>query len=495
MKTIKITYLPFFFLMLLFTACSESFLEEEVYSNLAPSNFYKTEQDAIASVSAVYNNLQLFGNEFWDQGLAWTNMTMASTDVMYAQWFAEYENYTFNSAGYDFLVMWKQVYNTNNKANTVIARLPGIPMNDALKSRLIAETKFLRALNYFNAVRWWGDVPVILEEIKGFSDIKDVSRTPKAQVYDQLLLDLQDAIQVLPVSYTDASDAGRVTKGAAKALLGKVYLTRGWGGGPSPVNTADLQLAADEFESLMIAPYSYQLTDNLTDEWDYTKENNPALGYIFSAQYSKGLGFEGSWYAQNMQAMELESAWWGYSAPESWVQGTGGFEINWVDGWNPVPVDKRLSLLWEDYTSLWWYYWCKKWRYEKYLGWAEHPQNYPIIRYADILLMHSEALNELKATPDAEVVASINLVRIRAGVAPYDFTAWTKDTFREEIQNERNRELWGEGVTWFDYVRKGMLVSRMTASGTANVTEKFNLYPIPKLEIDNNPSLIQNTGW
>ncbi|MBE3085979.1 MAG: RagB/SusD family nutrient uptake outer membrane protein [Bacteroidetes bacterium] len=200
-------------------------------------------------------------------------------------------------------------------------------------------------------------------------------------------------------------------------------------------------------------------------------------------------------YAQNMQAMELESAWWGYSAPESWVQGSGGFEINWVDGWNPVPIDKRLDLLWENYTSLWWYYWCKKWRYEKYLGWAEHPQNYPIIRYADILLMHSEALNELKTAPDAEVVASINLVRNRAGVAEYNFADWTKATFREEIQNERNRELWGEGVTWFDYVRKGMLVSRMTAAGTTNVTDKFNLFPIPKLERENNPNLTQNTGW
>ena len=200
-------------------------------------------------------------------------------------------------------------------------------------------------------------------------------------------------------------------------------------------------------------------------------------------------------YAQNMQAMELESAWWGYSAPESWVQGSGGFEINWVDGWNPVPIDKRLDLLWENYTSLWWYYWCKKWRYEKYLGWAEHPQNYPIIRYADILLMHSEALNELKTAPDAEVVASINLVRNRAGVAEYNFADWTKATFREEIQNERNLELWGEGVTWFDYVRKGMLVSRMTAAGTTNVTDKFNLFPIPKLERENNPNLTQNTGW
>lgn len=494
MKTIKIAFYSFFFI-LLFASCSKDFLKEEVYSNLAPSNFYKSEQDAIAAVSAVYNNLQLFGNEFWNQGLAWTDMTMASTDVMFAQWSAEYENYTFNSGGGDFLVMWKHVYNTNNKANAVIGRLPDIPMNAALKTRLIAETKFLRAMNYFNAVRWWGDVPVILEETMGFSDIKNVTRTPKSQVYDQIIKDLQEAIQELPVSYTNGSDAGRATKGAAKAMLGKVYLTRGWGGGASSINTADLQLAVGEFEALMTAPYSYKLTDSLTDEWDYTKENKPEFGYIFSAQYSKGLGFEGSWYAQNMQAMELESAWWGYSAPESWVQGTGGFQMDWGSG-NPVPVDKRLKYLWEDYTQLWWYYWCKKWRYEKYLGWAEHPQNYPIIRYGDILLMHSEALNELKGSPDAEVIASINLIRKRAGVAEYNPADWTKVTFREEIQNERNRELWGEGVTWFDYVRKGMLVSRMTAAGTANVTDKFNLFPVPQLEIDNNSNLTpQNAGW
>ncbi len=484
MKTIKIFFFTFLFMWLL-SACSEDFLTEEVYSSLAPSNFYKTEKDAVASVSAVYNNIQLFGNEFWSQGNAWIIMTMGSTDVMHCFWSGSFENYTFNSSDGNLLSMWRHVYNTNNKANTAIGRLPGIAMDEALKSRLIAEAKFLRAFNYFNAVRWWGDVPLILEETKGFNDIKLVSRTPKADVYAQIIKDLQEAIPGLPVSYSASADKGRITKGAAKALLGKVYLTRGWNGGAASIITADLQLAVTEFKSLMTSPYTYNLTTNLADEWDYIKENNPALGYIFSAQYSQGQSFEGSWYAQAIQANELQSAWWGYGSPEKWVNGSGGFDkVN----------DKRLTTVWEAYKG--YYYWIKKWRYDKYTGWADHPQNYPYIRYADILLMHSEALNELNASPDAEVVASINLVRNRSGVAPYDPSSWTKDTFREEIQNERNRELWGEGVTWFDYVRKGMLINRMTAFGTANVTSKHNLYPLPQQELDNNPNLgPQNSGW
>ncbi|MCX6328117.1 MAG: RagB/SusD family nutrient uptake outer membrane protein [Bacteroidia bacterium] len=483
-------------LLLLATSCMKDFLEEEVFSNLAPSNFYQTEADALAAVSAVYNNFQFYGNEWWNAGNAYMCMTDASTDIMYTNWFAAFENYTYNSSTLEILQCWNWCWNTNNNANIAIGRLPGITMNEELKSRLIGEAKFLRALNYFNMVRFWGDVPYIDYEIKGFGDIHQVTRMPKADVYLKIIQDLQDAITVLPVSYNAAADAGRVTKGAAKAMLGKVYLTRGWGGGPANINTTDLQLAVDEFEELMTTPYTYALAADVRDVFDYTKENNPALGHIFSVQYSTGISSEGSWLAQNMQAYELENAWWGYPAPESWVQGSGGYEINWVGGWDPVPVDLRLMYLWENYN--WWYYWCKKWRYENYIGWADHPQNYTLLRYADVLLMHSEALNELKAAPDAEVVASINMVRTVAGVAVYNPGDWTKATFREEIQNERNRELWGEGHSWFDYTRKGMLVSRMVAAGVdpTLVTTKNNLYPIPQTEIESNPNLgPQNTGW
>jgi hypothetical protein len=204
-----------------------------------------------------------------------------------------------------------------------------------------------------------------------------------------------------------------------------------------------------------------------------------------------------------MQAMELEAAWWGYPAPESWIQGPNGYLHAWEQTGLPddstfyfIPKEDRLLYLWEDYNNMQWMHWCKKWQYESYQGWAEHPQNYTHLRFADVLLMHSEALNELKAAPDAEVVAGINRVRTRAGVPVYDPANWTKETFRDEIQNERNRELWGEGHAWFDYVRKGMLVERMQADGIAHINENFNLYPVPQREIENNPSLLpQNPGW
>ena len=115
---------------------------------------------------------------------------------------------------------------------------------------------------------------------------------------------------------------------------------------------------------------------------------------------------------------------------------------------------------------------------------------------ADILLLHSEILNELNPAPNDQVVESINKVRARANVPLYVAGGWTKETFRDEIQDERNRELWGEGHSWFDYVRKGMFVDRMKAAGFDHVTEKFNLMPVPKQETDNNPNLLpQNPGW
>lgn len=485
-------------MLLSVTSCMDDFLTEEVYSNLSPSNFYKSEADALAAVSAVYNNFQIFGNEWWNVGTSFMLMADAATDIMYTHWWAAFENYTYNSSTGEIKNIWNWCYNTNNNANIAITRLPGIEMNADLKSRLIGEAKFLRAMNYFNMVRFWGDVPYIDYETKGFGDIKNLSRTPKAEVYTKIIQDLDDAIAVLPLSYSAANDMGRVTKGAAKALLGKVYLTRGWGGSPSNINTADLQLAVGLFEELMAAPYEYDIAADVRDVYDYTKENNPANGHIFSVQYTKQMSIEGSWLAQNMQAMELENAWWGYSAPEAWVQSPNGYEIDWVDGWEPVPVDLRLQYLFENYLDLWWHYWSKKWQYEKYLGWAEHPQNYTLIRYEDVLLMHSEALNELNTAPNALVVASINKIRARAGVAEYNPADWTKATFRDEIQNERNRELWGEGHSWFDYVRKGMLVDRMLAAGVdaSLIGSRNNLYPVPQSEIDMNPNLAPNNpGW
>jgi hypothetical protein len=472
----------------------DSFLEEEVYSDLSPANFYTSETDAIAAVSAVYNNLQVYGNEWWPVGVVFMSVTDGTTDIMNPLWYQQYEKLNYSSNDGGILDLWRWIYNLNNNANYALDALANIEMDPDLKARLIAETKFLRALGYFYAVQWWGDIPYIEDPIKSFDDIVDFERTPKAEVYNKIIADLEDAMNVLPMSY-DASEAGRVTKGAAKALLGKVLLTRGWGGSPSNINTADFQAAVQHFEELMSAEYPYMLADSLVDVFDYTKENSPELGHIFSVQYSTGLGFEGTWLAQNMQAMELENAWWGYAAPESWVQGPDGFEIFWKDGWEPNPVDKRLKYVWEDYLQLWWYYWCKKWQYDNYLGWAEHPQNMTLLRYADVLLMHSEALNELNGGPDAAVVESINKVRVRAGVAPYNPADWTQETFRDEIQDERNRELWGEGHSWFDYVRKGMFVERMNAVGYNHVTDDFNLLPIPRLEIENNPALTQNTGW
>jgi len=488
----KILKIGIIFLMLINTSCLDKFLEEEVFSDIAPSNFYKTEADAIAAVSAVYNNFQIYGDEWWNTGLPFMNISDGTTDIMFLQWFGEIEGLIFTSGNGDILNLWNWTYNSAQKENLALEQLPNIEMNDELRTRLMAETKFFRALTYFYAVQFWGDVPLMLTSVQGFGDIEEVARTPKDQVYDQVISDLNDAIDDLPLSY-NASEAGRITRGAAKALLGKVYLTRGWGGGPANINTADLQAAIQEFEDLMQAPYTYALATNIADVFDYTQENTPELGHVFSIQYSTGLGFEGTWLAQNMQAYELENAWWGYSAPESWVQGPDGYEIFWDGGGNPVPVDLRLEIVWENYN--WWHYWCAKWQYDQYLGWAEHPQNMTLIRWADILLMHSEALNELSPAPDDGVVAGINQVRARAGVAEYIPADWTKESFRDEIQDERNRELWGEGHAWFDYVRKDMFVSRMQADGFDHVTDKFNLLPIPKQEMDNNSNLTQNPGW
>ncbi len=217
MKTIKYI-LTVFSMIVILSSCMDDFLKEEVYSNLAPSNFYKTEADAIATVSAVYNNFQIYGNEWWNAGNAYMCMTDGVTDIMFAHWFTSYETYTYNSSSGEIYDVWKWCYNTNNNANIAIGRLPDIAMDETLKARLIGEAKFLRAMNYFNLVRFWGDVPYIDYEIKGFGDVQLVSRDPQAEVYQNIIQDLQDAIAVLPVSYSSPLRCRQGYHGSSKGI-------------------------------------------------------------------------------------------------------------------------------------------------------------------------------------------------------------------------------------------------------------------------------------
>src|SRR2546430_1757175 len=208
---------------LAFATSCDSFLDPSPSDVLSPENFYKTSADAAAAVNGVYEQVK------WSYWLGfWYISDIATDDIIAAPRFGSdghrMSNYIFTSTEWPMGDVWGSAYRIINRANAVLDRVPAITMDPALRDRVLNEARFLRANAYFNLVRCFGDVPLLEHEVTSLSGLK-VSRTPVAQVYALIVGDLQQAAAALPVSYSGA-DVGRVTSGAARALLAKVYLTQ-----------------------------------------------------------------------------------------------------------------------------------------------------------------------------------------------------------------------------------------------------------------------------
>lgn len=458
-------------------------LEQTPESSFTPENFYKNADDARAAVSAVYDPLN--SADLYNQ-VMWILQDQATDD---AEWGGgrstanqaknDLDKYTFTPATSTFQSIWSTTYRGINRANTVISRVPSIPMPDDLKNRYIAEAKFMRAFYYFTLVRLFGGVPLQLQETTSLNNL-NVSRAPAEEVYKQIVQDFTDAETVLPVSYT-AGDRGRATKGAAKAFLAKVYLTR-----------QEWAKASAKAKEVMDLGAGYDLWANFADVFSIANENGKES--IFEIQ-SIGGGFgEGSW----MQ---------GYMRPN--------FDrVNGVAGFGDDPATENLyrayrsddrrrnvtirlysatstpaapaSVLFPGYVA-------------KYLdptatANGEGGNNFPILRYADLLLMYAEARNE-QAPNDAEAYTAINRVRNRAGI-PNLTPNLSQAQFRDSLLLERRLELAFEGHRWYDLARTKRLISAMRAQNpTIKVEERHYLFPIPQTERDANPQLTQNDGY
>src|SRR5437667_12564216 len=208
---------------LLFATSCGSFLDPDPSDVITPENFYKTSSDAIAATNAVYESTK------WSYWLgSWYLSDIATDDIIAGPRFGadghRMSDYVFNATEWPMGDMWGSAYWVINRANIVLDRVPPIVMDPTLRDRLLNEARFLRANAYFNLVRSFGDVPLLEHEVKSLDGLR-VSRAPAADVYALIVSDLQQAATGLPASYS-SSDVGRVTSGAAQAMLAKVYLTR-----------------------------------------------------------------------------------------------------------------------------------------------------------------------------------------------------------------------------------------------------------------------------
>lgn len=475
----KIKYLIIALLAVLLPACN--ILDQQPESAFTAENFYKTPGDAISAVNAIYdplptnnmyNQLMLAyqdqGTDDCEWGGGRNTSNQAKNDV---------DKYTFTTATVYFYTTWATCYQAINRANAVIARIPGIAMDQALQDRLVAEAKFLRGFYYFTLVQLFGKVPLQLTETTSLTNL-DLPRSPVADVYAQIIADFTAAAALLPQKYT-GTDVGRATQGAAKGMLAKVYLTQG-----------EWQKSIDACEEIMALESQgiYGLWTNYSDVFLIANKNGKES--LFEAQSLGGGYNEGS-------ALE------GYLRPPFDRSGFGDDPVTENHYKAYTSRDKRRDVNVRLYTttgtppapaSIAFPCYVAKYKDPASTGNGDGSNNFIILRYADVLLMYAEAQYQL-TEGSTEAYAAINRIRARAGLD--DLTpGLTREQFRDSVLLERRLELAFEGHRRYDLVRTGKLIEAMKAQNPGILVEpKHYLYPVPQIERDANILLDQNDNY
>jgi starch-binding outer membrane protein, SusD/RagB family len=528
----RITEMKYFgALALLFTAvtvsaCDDEFLTEVPSDFVAPENFYRNADDALAAVNAAYatfinlrsplSNDDYYGRNFF-------MVTEFQTETITNRLSATNERSLVDNFHTQFLsthpyieTIWQAAYAGINRANSVIDRVPSVPMDAEMRDRIVAEGKFLRALHYYNLAGLFGGVPLKLSETVGLQDLT-LPRATASETWEQIITDLEEAAAVLPESYP-ASELGRATKGAALTLLGKAHLQRAQTGAGS---AADFAAAEAAFREVMTLGYS--LDPNYASLFDGSNEESPEI--IFSIQNAPVPGFGGrlsEWIAPNPTSGTVV-----FPGALNHFQAERPF----YDSYNPTDSRKAgtwlVSYIQSDTVLVW--DWTKgnamRDQYGstgptlvKYLDsdasdeGAEEP-DIVLLRYADVLLSLAEAINE-QAGPTGEAYLLIDDVRDRAGV-PGLTTGLSQDQFRDSLFLERRFEFTGETHGIFDSRRnwpwaKARIEAHMAQRSALNRTpftssvpkfdarpipDKWRLMPIPNRACQLNDLLTQNPGW
>ncbi len=487
MKNIKTIFTAGVIILLSASSCTKDFLDRAPISQMNGNNFYKTADDMKNALSAAYAGLQTGGlyyssmHVIGDMRSDNTEITNpnAGSDLVAVDNFQNLATTSISST------TWAGHYQAIQSVNIVIEKIEAVNMDAGLKARYTAEAKFLRGLMYFNLVRIFGDVPLVTKVINNPQEGYTYSRNPSAEVYAQIVTDLADAEAVLPHEFTGA-DIGRATKGAAAALLGKVYLTqKRW------------DLAASQLKKVIdnVGLNKYQLLPTYAGVFGIANENNRES--IFEVQFKKGSAGEGSPYTnqfapigsgtavvsignplgQNIPTADMSNA---YEANDA--RKAASMRNSYVLGANTVQHNYIVKYLGVPAANL------------------DSDNNWIVLRYADVLLMYAEALNEQGYVADGPAFTYLNQVRLRAGLliktsnnANLALRIVNQAAFRLAIEQERRVELAFEGHRWFDLIRTDRAVTVMAGKG---IQSHHVLFPIPQSQIDINPALIkQNPGY
>lgn len=494
---IKIFFPAFLFLSFVLAGCSK-LLEVKPETFTSGSSYYKTENQLRTAVNGAYSvlqNLNTSGN-YW----IFTEVRSDNTTYQYNPnnrcciTREQVDEFLNTSTDRYTETVWTTLFNGVQQCNVILSRIDGVTFSsEAKKSQYMGEAKFLRGLLYFNLVRLFGSVPLRVEEVKGPGDAFTKERASVEAVYAQIIQDATDAAAGLPANYA-AGDVGRATKGAALTLLGDVYLTQK--NYPEAVTTLQ-----------QVAGLGYQLVPEYADVFSTSNKNNSES--IFEVQYNAGIQGENSNFFFNFGPFTASLDLTG------WQGQLGGLNIptpSIIDAFEPGDKRKDVSVGYyanPDNNNAFESFaggaipFVKKFYHPPFPnnGWTN--DNWPVYRYAQVLLMLAEALNEDNQTGDA--YAPLNKVRQRAGLS--SLAGLSKEAFREAVYQEERVELAFEDKRWFDLLRTGRAVEVMRVHGekekarlarvgseSYNVQEYMLLFPVPDSEIRLN-GYKQNPGY
>lgn len=483
-------------------SCGEDFLNKTDPTRLVEGNFYQTEQQLEQAVNGVYSQLQDIIRSQWQYNEFITDNTTLHfnpSDRGQGPALEAIEFWQINPSTGNINNLYNSYYQTLVNINTTLAKLEGAALDEEVKKRNEGQLKFLRAYYYFNLLQYFGDVIIITEPLETPEEAWEFSRQPVEQVYELVESDLATAVASLPESW-DNENIGRITRGAALALLGKVYLTK------KEYNEAVTTLRE-------VTTLDYELLPSYADVFDPQKKNHAES--IFDVQFQGGNEL-GEWSDFIYTFAPRESVGAVINFPG---QSGGGWNIpsrDMIAAYEAGDLRKDVSLK-EGYTSL-----EGEWVPVPFINKYNHPHairgrtddNWPVIRYADVLLMLAEAINEVSG-PTTEAAGFLNAVRERAGLD--QLNGLGKDAFRDAVLQERRIELAFENHRWFDLKRTKTpqeLATFLNAYGDfeqSNPTTSRSgipftaadfvfepheaLFPIPANQILINNNLTQNEGY
>ncbi|HCM35478.1 RagB/SusD family nutrient uptake outer membrane protein [Chryseobacterium sp.] len=457
-------------------SCKDDYLDIKQEGYTEASAFFKTQEDAMQATNAIYSFLRSWDNSAFPYQFVFgvpADDVVKGSNPGDASFINVYDNFTYTVSDEGVRGYWIGQWQAVNSCNQVITNVPKIDMDSALRTRLVAEAKMLRAYIYFNLVRIYGGVPIF----DGLQSNYKIPRNSVEEVYNFIISDLTSAAEILPQTYP-ASELGRVTKGAALGLLSKVYLYK-----------KDWKKAYDTSNQVMSMGYDLDPDFNhvFRPAGEFGKES------VFEVNCDCIPPFKGSQYAE-VQGVRDQFGW-GFFTPSSALE--SAFE--------PGDIRKELTILRNgettpegdliamgDAQSVTTYnqkVYVPKALNKSACGYGSI-QNIRILRFAEILLINAEAANELGNT--AAAITNLDRVRTRAKLA--GTIASTQGALRTAIWNERRVELAMEGDRFVDLVRTGQAATVLAPYGFK--VGKNELFPIPFDAITESAGVFtQNPGY